>query len=84
MTISLRLDPQTAKRLETLAKAYGVSKSELIRRCLDEYLRDAENGPTVWEAGGHYFGRHGSGHSDRSERCEEILREKFRAKTDRH
>ena len=83
MTISLRLDSQLAKRLDAAAGAKGVSKSELIRRCLDEYLENEDQRPTAWEMGKHLFGRHGSGRSDLSKNSEQILRERFRAKANR-
>ena len=84
MTVSLRLDELLAKRLEVAAKARGISKSELIRQCLDDYLSNGDQQPSVWEQGKHLFGRHGSGRSDLSEKCEDILRERFRAKASRH
>jgi predicted DNA-binding protein len=73
MTISLRLEEDLARRLEAAAKAQGISKSEFIRQCVGQYLGSDEQKPTAWEAGKHLFGRHGSGRSDLSERCEEIL-----------
>jgi Arc/MetJ-type ribon-helix-helix transcriptional regulator len=84
MTISLRLDEQLARRLEAAAKSRGLSKSDLIRRCLDEYLGKRDQQPTAWELGQHLFGRDGSGRGDLSERCEELLKARFVAKSDRH
>jgi hypothetical protein len=78
MTFSLRLDNRLEKKLATAAKGKGVSKSELIRRCLEEYLETETNKPTAWESGKHLFGRHGSGRTDFSENCEQILIETFR------
>jgi len=84
MTLSLRLEKELAKRLETAASARGVSKSELVRQCVQRYLDEDEQAPSAWEMGRHLFGKHGSGRSDLSENCEEILREKFGAKKSRH
>jgi hypothetical protein len=51
MTISLRLDEGLKKRLASAAKARGISKSELIRACLDEYLNAHERDLTAWDMG---------------------------------
>ena len=82
--VSLRLEKPLAKRLEAAAKAKGIPKSQLIRQCLEEYLANDEQQPTAWERGRHLLGRHGSGRTDLAERCEEILRETFPAKTIRN
>lgn len=84
MTISLRLDDDLARRLQTAASARGISKSELVRQCVIQFLGNEQQSTTAWEAGRHLFGRHGSGRGDLSERCEEILRDTFRAKAGCH
>jgi hypothetical protein len=76
MTISLRLDAHLTRRLASVAKARGISKSELIRKCLDEYLKLEEQEPTAWELGSHLFGCFDSGQSDLSVRAKEIVRER--------
>jgi hypothetical protein len=68
------------RRLAALAKARGVSRSELIRACLDAYLTDQEQQPTAWELGKDLFGHYNSGKGDLSVRAEEILRERFHAR----
>jgi predicted HicB family RNase H-like nuclease len=50
MTISLRLDKRLSRKLAAAAKARGVSKSALIRACLEQYLAGAEQGPMAWGA----------------------------------
>jgi metal-responsive CopG/Arc/MetJ family transcriptional regulator len=80
MTISLRLDDDLTRRLATVAKAKGISKSELIRQCLHEYLASTEQQPTAWELGRHLFGCFDSGKGDLSERAKEVAREQIRAK----
>jgi predicted DNA-binding protein len=86
MTISLRLDDRLTRRLAALAKARGISKSELIRKCLDEYLVAQEQEPTAWELGRDLFGCFKSGQGDLSVRAKEVARERIharRAKTGR-
>jgi hypothetical protein len=79
MTISLRLDDQLTRKLAAAAKARGISKSELIRVCLDEYLADPEQGPTAWELGKDLFGCYDSGQGDLSARAKEVARERAHA-----
>jgi metal-responsive CopG/Arc/MetJ family transcriptional regulator len=79
MTISLRLDDRLTRRLAAIAKARGISKSELIRNCLDEYLKNEEQEPTAWDLGKHLFGCYDSGQGDLSVRVEEVARERIHA-----
>jgi predicted transcriptional regulator len=80
MVISLRLDDRLSRKIAAVAKARGISKSELIRRCLDEYLAGAEQGPTAWDLGKHLFGCYDSGRGDLSVRAEEVARERIHAR----
>ena len=80
MAISLRLDDRLTRKLAAVARARGISKSELIRKCLDEYLRSAEQEPTAWELGKHLFGCYKSGQGDLSVRAAEIARERIHAR----
>ncbi len=80
MTISLRLDDRLTRRLAALAKARGISKSELIRECLDAYVAGQEQQPTAWELGKHLFGCYDSGQGDLSVRAREIARERLHAR----
>ena len=80
MTISLRLDDQLARKLSAAAKAKGVSKSELIRKCLHEYLAGDEKAPTAWELGKHLFGCYKSGQGDLSVRANEVARARIHAR----
>jgi hypothetical protein len=77
MTISLRLDDQLSRRLAVVAKAKGLSKSELVRKCLDEYLAGQEQQPSAWELGKDLFGCFDSGKGDLSVRAREIARERL-------
>ena len=43
METSLRLDPQTEKRLEQLARSTGRTKTWFIRRAIEEYLDEWED-----------------------------------------
>ena len=80
MTISLRLDDRLTRKLAALAKARGLSKSELIRRCLNEYLAGQDQQPTAWELGKHLFGCYRSRRGDLSVRAREVARERLHAR----
>jgi hypothetical protein len=83
MTISLRLNERLAKQLESVAREKGVSKSQLVRQCLEEYLSQQRERPTPWELGKHLFGRHGGGRRDLAENSEKIVNELIHAKASR-
>ena len=65
------------------ARSAGVSKSEFVRRCLQERLARESTASRLYEIGKGRFGKYGSGRSDLSQNAEEILRERFRAKARR-
>lgn len=77
--ITLRLDPQLEKELGMTAKNLGMTKSELIRKSIMEYLGNLEN-PSAWETGKELFGRYASGKGNLSAERKTILKEKIRAK----
>ncbi len=77
--ITLRLDPNLENEINITAKNLGLTKSELIRKSILEYL-DRLEGPTAWEAGKDFFGKYSSGSSNLSVDRKIILKEKIRAK----
>lgn len=77
--ITLRLDPDLEKEVSVTAKNLGLTKSDLIRRSILEYLEKLEN-PTAWELGKDYFGKFASGINNLSVDRKTILKEKIRAK----
>jgi hypothetical protein len=62
------LEPGTALDLKQLATAQGRSQAELIRDGLSDYTRKKKRPPIPG------IGEFDSGHTDTSERAEEILR----------
>jgi hypothetical protein len=48
--ITLRLDPNLEKEISTAAKNLGLTKSDLIRKSVIEYLGKLES-PDAWELG---------------------------------
>ena len=83
MTISLRLDPDLAARLEAVAEREGVSKSELIRQCLSEFLARQQHRPDAWELGKDLFGKVGSGQDGLARSRKQIVKERLHARTGR-
>ena len=81
MTLTLRLDGNLERQLAIAAQKVGVSKSELVRQCLTEYLDSRGDSRTAWKLGKNLFGRHGSGRTDLAASAKRIAREKAHAKT---
>ncbi|MCP3933700.1 MAG: CopG family transcriptional regulator [Bacteroidetes bacterium] len=80
--ITLRLDPTLEQKINNAAKHLGLSKSELVRKSLVEYI-DKLNKQNAWEAGQDLFGKYASGKNDLSSNRKEILKEKLRTKANR-
>ena len=83
MTISLRLDAEMTRRLIALSRAEGITKSEFIRRCLQDYLLARPQEPSAWELGKDLFGCYQSGRGDLSQRVKEITRKRIREERDK-
>ena len=61
--ITLRLDPQLEHTVNELARHLGVSRSELIRKSIAEYVDKLEK-PSAWELGKDVFGKYASENPD--------------------
>ena len=83
MTITIRLDPELQKELDRAAELDGVSRSELVRECLHDYIARRKQRTTAWELGNEVFGQYASGRSDLAANRKAILEEKLRARKDR-
>jgi hypothetical protein len=77
--ITLRLDPNLEKEINTVAKNLGLTKSDLVRKSLIEYLGKLES-RNAWELGKDFFGRYSSGLKNLSGDRKMLLKEKIRAK----
>lgn len=77
--ITLRLDPKLEQSLNHAAKNFGLTKSELIRRSIQEYLRKVSR-QNPWELGKDLFGKYSSGLGNLSSDRKKILKKKIRAK----
>lgn len=77
--ITLRLDPQLEQTINKLAQQMGLSKSELIRRSITEYLDKLEK-PSAWELGQDVFGKYASENSNLAKERKELVKEIIEAK----
>ncbi|MCI5210974.1 MAG: CopG family transcriptional regulator [Candidatus Electrothrix sp. ATG2] len=77
--ITLRLDPKLDQLLKNTAENLGLSKSELIRRSILDYIGRLKT-PNAWDTGKDLFGKHASGRDDLAARRKELVRDKIRAK----
>ena len=77
--ITLRLDPELEKTINNTANRLGLSKSELIRKSVTEYIKQLEK-PSPWELGHDIFGKYASGKGNLSKDRKVLLKEKISAK----
>ena len=77
--ITLRLDNKLEQHIKNTAKMLGVTKSELIRKSIAEYLAKL-NTPTPWELGESFFGHYASGQDNLSTDRKSLVKAKIQAK----
>ena len=77
--ITLRLNPKLEQQIVLTAKNFGISKSQLVRKSLQNYLQQIHP-PTPWEVGKELFGKYASGQANLSAKRKELIKEKIRAK----
>ncbi|MCP3874583.1 MAG: CopG family transcriptional regulator [Desulfobacteraceae bacterium] len=77
--ITLRLDPTLEQAVNNTAKNLGLTKSDLIRKSILEYLGKIGK-QNAWETGQDLFGKYYSGRNNLSVDRKVILKEKIEAK----
>ena len=77
--ITLRLDPKLEQQVSNTAKYLGLSKSELIRQSLVDYIEKLGK-QNAWELGQDLFGIYSSGRNDLSSNRKKLLKDRIRAK----
>jgi hypothetical protein len=77
--ITLRLDPALDRTVSNAAKNLGLSKSELVRKSIVEYIGRLDKS-SAWETGKDLFGTYASGREDRSSNRKALVKEKIKAK----
>ncbi|NOY67911.1 MAG: CopG family transcriptional regulator [Deltaproteobacteria bacterium] len=73
------IETQLEQHINITAKNLGLTKSELIRKSISEYLGNL-NSPSPWKLGKDYFGRYSSGLDNLSADRKEIIKNKIKAK----
>jgi RHH-type transcriptional regulator, rel operon repressor / antitoxin RelB len=84
MPISLRLDSKLERELNRYARMVGRPKSDVVRKLIADFIEKESRVITPWELGKEMFGREGSGCGNLSIDRKSILKEKLRAKKNRH
>jgi len=77
--ITLRLDKNLEHQLKLVAEQQGLSKSEVVRESIAEYLAKKPK-PSAWELGKHLFGTQTSGQSHLSEDRKKLVKQKISEK----
>ncbi|MEX2436221.1 MAG: ribbon-helix-helix protein, CopG family [Balneolaceae bacterium] len=77
---SVRLSEQLEEELDLLSSQKNVSRSMIIKEALVEYIAKEKKFNKPFETGKSYFGKHGSGDSDRSVTYKSRIKEKLREK----
>ena len=78
--ITLRLDSQLEQNLINMAAQMGVSKSELVRICIKNFMTQQAEQPTAWELGQHLFGKYASPDPDLARNRKALIKDKIKAK----
>jgi len=78
MMITLRLDAKLESSLVSAAQNLGLSKSELIRQSITEFLNKLDDPkPSAWQLGEAVFGQYGSQNENLSRDRKKRLKEKI-------
>lgn len=83
MTLTVRLDAELENQLARMSERLRLSKSEIIKRSLREYLEIHAIKKTPYSLGADLFEGEGSGKGDLAERHSEYIKAKLRAKRSR-
>lgn len=77
--LTIRLDKEMEKNIESLAKQNNKSKSELVRECLAQYITNYEK-PNAWELGQDLFGKYSSDYGNLAKDRKQLLTDIIKAK----
>ena len=77
--ITLRLDPKLEQSINNTAAQMGVSKSELIRKSITEFISKQDK-PSAWELGSDIFGKYESSYESLSRDRKALVKDKIKAK----
>lgn len=72
--MTLRIDEDLEKKIERASINLGISKSELLRRSVQEFIAGMSK-PDPWDVGKDLFGKYRSGRHDLSTNRKTIIRD---------
>ena len=72
--MTLRIDEDLEKKIERASVNLGISKSELLRRSVQEFIAGMSK-PDPWDVGKDLFGKYRSGRHDLSMNRKTIIRD---------
>ena len=72
--MTLRIDEDLEKKIERASVNLGISKSELLRRSVQEFIAGMTK-PDPWDVGKDLFGKYRSGRHDLSMNRKTIIRD---------
>ncbi len=78
--ISVRLSKELKAKLDSLAKQQNMTKSDVVKEALGEYIAAYEKKKNAYELGKDLFGQFGSGQDDLSVSYKQKVRGKIDAK----
>ena len=81
--ITLRLDPELEQTINNTAHKMGISRSELIRKSIAEYISKLEK-PSAWELGQDIFGKYASENINLAKDRKKLIKEKISEKNDKN
>jgi len=80
---TVRLNKELEAKIDSMALAEHISKSEVIKLALESFLSQYYSEKTPYEPGQHLFGKHGSGRKNGSVKYKEIIKRKIGEKRHR-
>lgn len=75
--ISVRLSKELEEKIELISKQENVTKSDIIKEALNEYITDHQKKRSPYDLGNELFGQYGSGKGDLSKSYKKKVREKI-------
>ena len=80
MSISIRLPPRMEQALDAYCADHALSKSEVIKQALDDFLTARTQAATPYQLGQKGFGADETHEGDIARHTSRLLKEKFRGK----
>lgn len=77
---SIRLSKELEEKLNSLSERENMTKSEIIKEALEEYLDNYEQKANPYDLGKELFGKYGSGKGDLSTSYKKKVRSKVNEK----